>query len=248
MDGGDANGVSDGVMELRDENGWRQISMEVGEDGLMQVELEEPSPLPLEGEEERNDADNIDADVRDIDLAVALRTFASPLRCMTVHARSPSEPCFGSIWSNLRRSNGMRRFPRLGYCFWTTQDRCDECGRPTCRMHGWICQKPNEIARRVRRYPSGPLYYDFLCVHCWPYDHVMYMGRSYGGRLNYGGSIVEMRGWTSEFRDIDPLSGLPWSVRERGNARALARDGIIDLTAGEVSQYSWSAAMSMNHF
>ena len=32
----------------------------------------------------------------------------------------------------------------------------------------------------------------------------MYMGRSYGGRLNYGGSIVEMRSWTEEFRSIDP--------------------------------------------
>ena len=244
MDGGDA----DGVMEVEvDENGWRGIWMQVGADGVMEVELEEPPPPRFfEGEEEGDDADDIDADVRDINLAAALGNCARPLRSMALHARSPVEPCFGSIWYRLTRSNGRLRFPRLGYRFWTTQDRCDECGRPTCRMHGWICQKPNEIARRVRR--PNPLYYDFLCVHCWPYDHVMYMGRSYGGRLNYGGSIVEMRGWTSEFRDIDPLSGLPWSVRERGNARALARDGIIDLIAGEVSQYSWSAAMSMNHF
>lgn len=216
-------------MELLDENGWRQISMEVGADGLMQVELQEPSPLPLEGEEEGNDADNIDADVRDIDLAVALSNFPSPLRSLARHANWPPEPCFGSIWHDLRRSNGRRRYPRLGYCFWTTQDRCDECGRPTCLMHGWVYLQPNEIARRVRRTSGGGYTYDFVCVHCRPHGHIMYSSREHGGRMNYGGSIVELRGWTDEHRSFDPLSGLPWEMRERGDARALARDGIIDL-------------------
>ena len=173
----------------------------------------------------------MDADERDIDLGSALANFASPLRCITVHARSPPEPCFGSIWYDLRRSNGMRRYPRLGYCFWITQDRCDECGRPTCSMHGWTYNQPNEIARRLRRRPfGGARYYDFVCVHCWPHNHIMYSSRSYGGRMNYGGSIAELRGWTEEHRSFDPLSGLPWEVRERGDARALAIDGIIDLT------------------
>ena len=150
---------------------------------------------------------------------------------MTAHARSPSEPCFGSIWSNLRRSNGMRRFPRLGYCFWTTQDRCDECGRPTCVMHGRRYFQPREIARRFERSLSGLSFtYDFVCVHCWPHIHIMYSTQGYGGRMNYGGSIADLRGWTDEHRSIDPVSGLPWEVREPGDARALANDGIIDLT------------------
>ena len=174
----------------------------------------------------------MDADERDIDLGSALANFASPLRCITVHARSPVEPCFGSIWYDLRRSNGRRRYPRLGYCFWTTQDRCDECGRPTCGMHGWTYNQPNEIARRLRRRPSGPRYYDFVCVHCWPLGHFIYNSppNGDGGRMNYGGSIAELRGWTEAHRSIDPLSGLPWVARERGDARALASDGIIDLT------------------
>jgi hypothetical protein len=41
------------------------------------------------------DADH--ADTRDIDAASALANFASPLKCITVAARWPSQPCFGSF-------------------------------------------------------------------------------------------------------------------------------------------------------
>ena len=236
MDGGDADeAMEDNRLDAMIHLEVDRILTEWRDDGWptfgQWVEVEEDPPL-LEGEEEGEvDADEWDGDVRDIDLAVALRNFASPLRCMTVHERSPPEPCFGSIWYRLRRSNGRLRFPRLGYCFWTTQDRCDECGRPTCGMHGRRYLQPREIARRFRRYPSGRVYtYDFVCVHCWPHIHIMYSTQGYGGRMNYGGSIADLRGWTDEHRSIDPLSGLPWSVRARGDARALANDGIIDLT------------------
>ena len=51
------------------------------------------------------DAD--DAAARDIDAASALANFASPLKCITVAARWPSQPRFGSFYSILRRSNGL---------------------------------------------------------------------------------------------------------------------------------------------
>ena len=107
-------------------------------DGVMEVDEEEEDPPPLEGGVEGEVVDALDADdplgdadERDIDLGSALRNFASPLRCISVHSRLPLEQCFGAIWQAryLRRSNGRRRYPRLGYCFWHTQDRCDECGR-----------------------------------------------------------------------------------------------------------------------
>ena len=94
MDGGDADeAMEDNRLDARihlevdrilDEwrgNGWATFGQG--------VEVEEPSPPLLEGEEEEGevDADEWDGDVRDIDLAVALRNFASPLRCMTAHAR-----------------------------------------------------------------------------------------------------------------------------------------------------------------
>ena len=92
--------------------------------------------------------DTDDADTRDIDAASALENFASPLKCITVAARWPLQPCFGSVNSILRRSNGKRRYPRLGFCFWETQDRCDDCKRPTCHLHGRKHNRPRSIARR----------------------------------------------------------------------------------------------------
>ena len=125
----------------------------------------------------------MDADERDIDLGSALANFASPLRCITVHARSPAEPCFGSIWYDLRRSNGRRRYPRLGFCFWETQDRCDDCKRPTCHLHGRKHNRPRSIARRFTpRMHGGGRYYDFACVHCKPNEHHMYTSGNYGAR------------------------------------------------------------------
>ena len=135
----------DGMMEV-DGQSSSSSSDYPGEERDSQPSLED-SPPPLEGEEEgfhdfAFDADVAldplwNADIRDFTVASALANFASPLRCITVAARWPSQPCFGSFYSILRRSNGKRRYPRLGFCFWTVQDRCDECKRPTCHLHGW---------------------------------------------------------------------------------------------------------------
>ena len=177
----------------------------------------------------------MDADERDIDLGSALANFASPLRCITVHARSPPEPCFGSIWYDLRRSNGMRRFPRLGYCFWTTQDRCDECGQPACRMHGYQHIEPDRdvASARVDRRTSPPTFYHFLCVHCRPVANPIVVGAT----------MAEVRGWNEEFRFIDPISGTlamansgnfrrsrEWENEVGENFRELAPDVMIDLS------------------
>ena len=172
------------------------------------------------------DAD--DAAAPDIGAASALANFASPLRCITVAARWPSQPCFGSFYSILRRSNGKRRYPRLGFCFWTVQDRCDECGRPTCHLHGWKYNRPRSIARRFTpRMHGGGRYYDFACVHCKPNEHFMYTSAQH--RMNYGGSLSEFRGWTEAFPDVDPITGRAWRHTSR-DVRSLALDGIIDLT------------------
>ena len=170
------------------------------------------------------DAD--DAAARDFDHA--LDNFASPVRCITVAARWPSQPCFGSFYSILRRSNGKRRYPRLGFCFWTVQDRCDECGRPTCHLHGWTYNRPRSIARRFApRMHGGGRYYDFACVHCKPNEHYMYTSAEH--RMNYGGSLTQFRGWREAFPEVDPLTGRFWRHTSR-DVRALALDGIIDLT------------------
>ena len=47
--------------------------------------------------------------------------------------------------------------------------------------------------------------------------------------MNYGGSLSELRGWTEAFPDVDPITGREWRHTSR-DVRALALDGIIDLT------------------
>ena len=166
----------------------------------------------------------------DDDIADSLRMVASPLRCIGFQfSRWPSAPCFGSYFSDLRRPNGRRRYPRLGFCFWLTQDHCDECRRPTCYFHGWKVRKPAAAAHRVNRgsLPRFPFYYDFLCVHCAPNEHPMYTSTEH--RMNYGGSLAEYRGWNEQFSDVDPITGRRWE-HISVNVMALAHDGIIDLT------------------
>ena len=166
-----------------------------GEERDSQPSLED-GPPPLEGEEEG---------FHDFALDPILLSIPSPLRCITVADRWPAMPCFGSIFYISQRStvnnfaDHLRtRCPRLGFCFWTTQDRCDECGQPTCRMHGYPYSQPDRnVARRIDRSTSPHSFYDFVCVRC----------RRTRDPIVMGGTMAEVRGWTEEFRFIDPLSG-----------------------------------------
>ena len=183
----------DGVMEV---DGQSSSSSDYpGEERGSQPSLED-GPPPLEGEEEG---------FHDFALDPILLSIPSPLRCITVADRWPAMPCFGSIFYISQRStvnnfaDHLRtRCPRLGFCFWTTQDRCDECGQPTCRMHGYPYSQPERnVARRIDRSTSPHSFYDFVCVHC----------RRTRNPIVVGGTMAELRGWTEEFRFIDPLSG-----------------------------------------
>ena len=236
----------DGVMEV---DGQSSSSSDYpGEERDSQPSLEDSHP-PLEGEEE-GDADvaldplwNAD----DFTVASALANFPSPLRCITVADRWPSMPCFGSIFYTMRRSTRNNfadhlrtRCPRLGFCFWTTQDRCDECGQPTCRMHGYPYSQPDRnVARRIDRSTSPHSFYDFVCVHC----------RRTRNPIVVGGTMAEVRGWTEEFHFIDPLSGnlalansgnfrgaLGQESQQRGN-QELAAVVMIDLTDEDGSEF-----------
>ena len=168
---------------------------------------------------------------------------ASPVRSVSSFPhRWPSTPCFGSVDYTMNGStadnfydNLQTRCPRLGFCFWTTQDRCDECGQPACRMHGYQHIEPDRdvASARVDRRTSPPTFYHFLCVHCRPVANPIVVGAT----------MAEVRGWNEEFRFIDPISGTlamansgnfrrsrEWENEVGENFRELAPDVMIDLS------------------
>ena len=239
----------DGVMEV---DGQSSSSSDYpGEERDSQPSLADTLP-PVEGEEEREEDFAFDADfaldqlwnagIRDITVASALANLPSPLRCITVADRWPSMPCFGSIFFIMRRSTRSNfavhlrtHCPRLGFCFWTTQDRCDECGQPACRMHGYQHIEPDRdvASARVDRRTSPPTFYHFLCVHCRPVADPIVVGAT----------MAELRGWNEEFRFIDPISGTlamansgnfrrsrEWENEVGENVRELAPDAMKDLS------------------
>ena len=214
MDGGDA----DGVMEVDEQS---ESSDYPGEEDVNEV---------IAGHEE---------DLRG--LISRMEDTASPLRSIiSVPNRWPSTPCFGSVNYTMNCStadnfydNLQTRCPRLGFCFWTTQDRCDECGQPACRMHGYQHFEPDRdvVSVRVDRSTSPHTFYHFLCVHCRPVAEPIVVGAT----------MAELRGWNEEFRFIDPISGTlamansgnfrrsrEWENEVGENYRELAPDVMID--------------------
>lgn len=168
---------------------------------------------------------------------------ASPVRSVSSFPhRWPSTPCFGSVDYTMNGStadnfydNLQTRCPPLGFCFWLTQDRCDECGQPACRMHGYQHIEPDRdvASARVDRRTSPPTFYHFLCVHCRPVANPIVVGAT----------MAEVRGWNEEFRFIDPISGTlamansgnfrrsrEWENEVGENFRELAPDVMIDLS------------------